>query len=42
MEIEPDAPTKAPNHLIESSFGIKEMKMVETLLDGVVLPTTAG
>jgi hypothetical protein len=39
MEMEPDsdAPTKAPNHLVHSSFGIKEMKKIESLLKSVRL-----
>jgi hypothetical protein len=41
MEIEPDsdAPTKAPNHLVHSSFGIKEVKKIESLLKSVRLPS---
>jgi hypothetical protein len=41
MEIEPDsdAPTKAHNHLVHSSFGIKEVKKIESLLKSVHLPS---
>ena len=39
MEIEPDAQTKAPNHLVNSPFGIKELKKIEGVLKGVHLPS---
>jgi hypothetical protein len=39
MEIEPDAPTKAPNHLVKSPFGIKEVQKIESLLKSVRLPS---
>lgn len=39
MEIEPGAPTKAPAHLVESNFGVKEIEEIEMLMTGVCLPT---
>jgi hypothetical protein len=39
MEIEPDAPTKLPHHLVNSPFGIKEMKKIDNLLKTVHLPS---
>ena len=39
MEIEPGAQTKAPDHLVNSPFGIKEVKKIESLLKGVHLPS---
>jgi hypothetical protein len=39
MEIEPGAPTKAPNHLVNSPFGIKEVQKIENLLKSVRLPS---
>lgn len=38
MEIEPGAPTKAPDYLIKSPFGIQEVNEIERLMDGVHLP----
>jgi len=38
MEVEPDAPTKAPDHLVNSPFGIKEVKKIEGLLKGIRIP----
>lgn len=38
MEVEPGAPTKAPDHLASSIFGIREMGEIEDLLDNVDLP----
>jgi hypothetical protein len=38
VEMEPGAPTDAPDHLKNSPFGIQEMNKIETLIDGVVLP----
>lgn len=39
MEIEPDAPSKAPDHVVHSPFGVKELKKMETLLKGVHMPS---
>jgi len=39
MEMEPDAPTKAPVHLVNSPFGIKEVKKLERLIKSVVIPS---
>ena len=39
METEPDNPTKAPDYLVNSSFGIEEVKKIEKLIDNVVLPS---
>jgi len=39
MEVEPDAPTKAPDHLVNSKFGIKEMKKIEGLLKSIHFPS---
>jgi hypothetical protein len=39
MEMEPDAPTKAPDHLVNSPFGVKEVKKIERLIESVVLPS---
>ena len=39
MEIEPDAATRAPNHLVNSPFGIKEVQKIESLLKRVSLPS---
>ena len=40
MEMEPDAPTGAPESLINSPFGIKELKEIEAVLDNVVIDAT--
>ena len=40
MEMEPDAPTGAPKSLINSPFGIKELKEIEAVLDNVVIDAT--
>ena len=37
MEMEPDAPMGAPEILINSPFGIKELKEIEAVLDNVVV-----
>lgn len=37
MEMEPGAPTKAPDHLASSPFGIKEMNKIESLLKSIHL-----
>jgi len=39
VEIEPEAPTDAPDHLKNSPFGILQMDKIESLINGVVLPT---
>jgi hypothetical protein len=39
LEMEPDAPTKAPAHLVKSPFGIKELREIEKLMNGVCIPT---
>jgi hypothetical protein len=39
IEVEPDTPTKAPDHLVHSPFGVKELKKMETLLKGVQMPS---
>jgi hypothetical protein len=39
MEVEPDAPTNVPESLVNSPFGIKEVKKIETLLKSVNLPS---
>jgi hypothetical protein len=39
MEMEPTNPTKAPVHLVNSSFGIKEVNLLEKLISKVVLPS---
>ena len=40
IEIEPGAPTTAPDYLINSSFGIKELNRLETLINSVQLPAS--
>jgi hypothetical protein len=35
MEVEPDAPSKHPEQLVASKFGIKEVKKIERLLNGL-------
>ena len=39
MEIEPGAETAAPLHLIDSPFGIKEVKKIENLLKNIRIPS---
>jgi len=39
MEVEPDAPTNAPDYLVNSPFGIKEVKKIEGLLKGIRIPS---
>jgi hypothetical protein len=39
MEVEPDAPTKAPSHLVNSPFSFTEVKQIERLINGIVLPS---
>ena len=40
MKMEPDAPMGAPKSLINSPFGIKELKEIEAVLDNVVVDAT--
>jgi hypothetical protein len=35
MEVEPDAPSKHPEQVVASKFGIKEVKKIERLLNGL-------
>jgi hypothetical protein len=37
IEIEPEAPTMAPPHLVNSPFGVKEANQIETLINAVIL-----
>lgn len=39
IEIEPDAPTKAPDYLANSYFGIREINVIQKVLNGVKLPS---
>jgi hypothetical protein len=39
MEIEPGAPTGAPNHLAGSSFGVRELNEIEKLINSVHFPS---
>jgi hypothetical protein len=39
IEVEPDTPTKAPDHLVHSPFGVKELKRIESLLKTVHIPS---
>jgi hypothetical protein len=38
MEIEPGAPTEDPPQLVNSTFGIEQVRQIEKLLDGVKIP----
>ena len=40
MEMEPDSTAKVPIHLMNSNFGIKEIKEIERLLVDIPLPST--
>lgn len=40
IEAEPDVPTKAPDHLVNSKFTIKELNRIETLINGLTLPSS--
>jgi hypothetical protein len=40
IEIEPDNPTNAPDHLVNSSFGIAELNQLDALIFKVVLPSS--
>jgi hypothetical protein len=40
MEIEPGDNTKLPDHLVKSSFGVKEIRKIESLLKKVHLPSS--
>lgn len=35
MELEPDAPSMAPLHFVNSPYGIKELQQIETLINSV-------
>jgi len=34
IEVEPDAPTSAPVHLVKSTLGVKELEQLVTLING--------
>ena len=38
MEIEPGAETMAPDHLVNSPFGVREVNKISNLLSSVCLP----
>jgi hypothetical protein len=38
MEIEPGGTTTAPDHLVNSPFGIKQMEKIEKLINSIILP----
>ena len=38
MEVEPGAPSKHPEHVVLLKFGIKEVKKIEQLLNGLNIP----
>jgi hypothetical protein len=41
MEIEPDGDgKKLPDHLVNSTFGVKEIRKIESLLNKVCLPSS--
>ena len=40
MEIEPDGDAKLPDHLVNSPFGVKEIRKIESLLNKVCLPSS--
>jgi hypothetical protein len=40
MEIEPGGDPKLPDHLVKSSFGVKEIRKIERLLDKIHLPAS--
>jgi hypothetical protein len=40
MEIEPGIPTGAPDHLVESPFGVRELNEIERLIKSVCLPSS--
>lgn len=39
MEIEPGAPTDSPNHLVDSSFGVRELRQIDKLVNDIRLPS---
>jgi hypothetical protein len=39
VEIEPGAPTKSPDHLIHSKFGIQQLNKISTLINSIVAPS---
>jgi hypothetical protein len=38
LEIEPEAPTESPDHLIQSKFGIQQMNKISNLIKSVIVP----
>lgn len=38
MEVEPGAPSHLPQHLVDSTLGIREVKRIEKLLNGLKFP----
>ena len=38
MEMEPGGDDKSPDHLVNSPFGIQQMKKIENLINNVVIP----
>lgn len=38
IEVEEGEPSKLPKHLVQSSLGIKEMRKIEEMLEGISLP----
>jgi hypothetical protein len=39
IEIEPDAPTQAPNHLVNSTLGVQQIKKIENLVKSLEVPS---
>lgn len=39
IESEPGEPTEAPDHLVKSNFGIKQLEKIEALLNGLPCPS---
>lgn len=39
VEIEPGAPTDAPDHLVRSTLGISHLNKIETAINQVVVPS---
>ena len=40
IEIEPGTSTEAPDHLVESPFGVRELNKIEQLINSVSLPSS--
>jgi hypothetical protein len=40
IEIEPGVSTEAPDHLVESPFGVRELNEIERLLKSIKLPNS--